>query len=178
MKTTGKNIVLWGLTAAAMAVGSEGAAAQSTSASVDASATIEAFLDVTTEQDLAFGSILPAAGATLTPGVAAGAGQSLGRLRIQHNAAVSVSATLPTGLSMTGQPDLPVSFTCGFSDTPTGAVLGVTACDAIANHSSNGDGSARVSYLQVGGEILASDTVDRTPGTYTGTLVFTVAAVY
>ena len=155
------------------------ASAQSANASVDASATIEAYLNVTQEEDVAFGTIQPAAGATLTPGAAPGAGQSLGRLRIQHNAGVSVSAALPTGLSLAGFPDLPVSFSCGFSQTPTGALDGASAdCDALPNRAANGDGSARTSYLQIGGSILAADTQDRVPGTYTGTLVFTITAVY
>ncbi len=153
--------------------------AQSANASVDASATIEAYLNVTQEEDVAFGTIQPAAGATLTPGTAPGTGQSLGRLRIQHNSSVSVSASLPTGLSLAGFPDLPVAFTCGFSPSPTGALDGAaTGCDAISNRTANGDGTARVSYLQIGGSILAADTQDRVPGTYTGTLVFTVTAIY
>ena len=153
--------------------------AQSANASVEASATIEAFLNVEAEADLGFGSILPAAGATVVPGAPAGAGQTVGRLLIQHNAAVAVSASVPTGLSLSGAPDLPVSFSCGFSALPTGALDGAaTSCGAIPNRSANGDGTARVSYLQVGGSILAADTEDRAPGTYVGTLLFTVTAVY
>lgn len=179
MKKHGKSIVLWGLFAVGTFAGAERAQAQSASASVEASAVIEAFLDVTHEQDLAFGNILPAAGTTLTPGTAPGAGQAFGRLRIQHNSAIAISATLPTGLSLAGFADLPVSFTCGFADTPGGTVSGsVSACDALPNHAANGDGSTRTSYLEVGGGILAGDTQDRAPGIYTGTLVFQVTAVY
>src|SRR5690606_42103741 len=110
---------------------------------------------------------------------APGAGQAVGRLRIKHNSTVAVSAALPAGLSLAGFPDLPVSFSCGFSDAPAGALDGAASgCDAVANRAGNGDGSMRVTYLQVGGSILGTDTDDRAPGTYTGTLVFTVTAVY
>ncbi len=175
---TKKTLILAGAALATLATVGP-VSAQSANASVDASATIEAYLDVTQEADVGFGTIQPAAGATLTPGAAPGAGQSLGRLRINHNSSVSVAASLPTGLSLAGFPDLPVAFTCGFSASPTGALDGAaTGCDAVANRAANGDGSARLSYLQIGGSILAADTQDRAPGTYTGTLVFTITAVY
>jgi len=153
--------------------------AQSASGSVSASATVLAFLDVTHEENLAFGDILPGDAATVTPGAAAGAGQSVGRLRIQHNSDVAISAVVPAALTLAGHPDLPVSFSCGLSATPTGALAGAAAaCSALPNRAGNGDGTTRTSYLQVGGSILGSDTTDRVPGTYTGTLVFTVNSVY
>lgn len=168
-----------GLAAVTVLLAAQPTSAQSANASVDASATIEAYLNVTQEEDLAFGTLQAASGGTLTPGATPGTGQSLGRLRIQHNAGVSVSAALPSGLSLAGFPDLPVSFACGFSTAPSGSLDGAsTGCDAIPNRAANGDGTARVSYLQIGGSILAADTQDRAPGTYTGTLVFTVTAVY
>jgi hypothetical protein len=155
------------------------AAAQSASGSVGASATIQGFLEVYEEENLAFGTLLPTEGTTLTPGAAPGAGQTMGLLRILHNADVSISAVVPTGLSLGGQPDLPVSFSCGFSSTAAGALDGAAAaCASLPNRNGNGDGTTRTSYLQMGGAILGADTADRVPGTYTGTVVFTVTSVY
>ena len=42
----------------------------------------------------------------------------------------------------------------------------------------NGDGSTKTSYIQIGGSILAADTSNRMPGTYTGSVVFTITATY
>ncbi|MEQ8329493.1 MAG: hypothetical protein RH859_03425, partial [Longimicrobiales bacterium] len=75
--------------------------------------------------------------------------------------------------------DLPVSFSCGYATAASGALDGASAaCGALPNRTGNGDGSTRVSYIQIGGSILAGDTSDRMPGTYTGSLVFTITATY
>jgi hypothetical protein len=72
-----------------------------------------------------------------------------------------------------------VSFSCGFSTSGSGTLDGAaTTCSAIPNRAGNGDGTSRTSYLQVGGSIASAATTDRIPGTYTGSLVFTVVAVY
>ena len=156
--------------------------AQSASASVNATAQILAFLDVQNVSDLDFGSIAAGTGATLTPGTAPATG-SLGVIRIDHNAEVNVSAALPANLTLSGgsgtEPGLPVSFDCGYSTAAAGALDGAaSACTALANRTGNGDGTTRTSYVQIGGSIGAADTADRIPGTYTGSLVFTVVAVY
>jgi hypothetical protein len=153
--------------------------AQSSPGTISASTTILGFLDVSQQEALAFGTLLPTAGALLLPGIAAGADQSVGRLRVRHTAALAVSAQLPAGLSLAGQPDLPVSFACGFSASPHGSLDGaVESCADIAVRPGSDDGAMRESYLQVGGSILPADTTDRPAGTYTGTLVFTFTAVY
>jgi len=156
--------------------------AQNASATVDASATILAFLDVTKLEDLDFGNVNAGSAATLTPGTTPGAG-SLGVVKIDHNSEVSVAVSLPAGgLSLNGNPaapKLPVSFSCGFSTGLSGALDGsVEACASLSNRNGNGDGTTRTSYLQVGGDIASGDTTDRIPGTYEGSLVFTVTAVY
>jgi hypothetical protein len=172
MNSIRKNIVLWSLAAAGLFGLTQNASAQSATGTVNASATVLAYLDVTKVDDVDFGQINQGSGATLTPGGAVGAGQSLGVLQIDHNSDVVVTATVPTGLSLSGAPDLPVSFTCGYSLAASGALDGgSSACDAMANRAGNGDGS-------IGGDILAADTSGRIPGTYTGSLVFTITATY
>jgi hypothetical protein len=157
--------------------------AQSASATVNASATILAFLDVQNVSDLSFGSIAAGAAATLTPGTTPASG-TLGVMRVNHNSNVSVSAALPAGgLALVGgtglEPRLPVTFSCGYSASAGGALEGAAAaCTSLPNRAGNGNGSTRTSYVQVGGSIAALDTTGRIPGTYTGSLVFTVVAVY
>lgn len=170
------------LTGAALVVGGlvpEMGEAQSASAGVTASATVLAHLVVERESDLAFGTLNPGDGASLTPGSAPGAGQTLGVIRIEHNSAVSVSAALPSELTLAGNPGLPVSFQCGYSASAGGALDGsATACDALPNRPAVTNGTTRTSYVQIGGAIAGAETLNRAPGTYTGTLTFTVNAVY
>jgi len=160
-----------------------GGAAQSANGTVGASATILAYLDVQKLADLDFGSINAGSAATLTPGTLPGAG-SLGVLQLDHNAEVSLSVSLPAGgLTLVGgsgtEPKLPVSFECGYSTASSGALDAVAvSCSALPNRLGNDDGSARTSYIQIGGDIGAGDTTGRIPGTYTGQVVFTVTSVY
>jgi hypothetical protein len=174
-----KNIAALTLVAAALLGASQDVSAQSATGTVAASATVLAYLNVSKTADVAFGQINPGSGAALTPGAAVGAGQSLGVLKIDHNSDVIVSAAVPAVLSMAGAPDLPVSFSCGYSAGATGALDGAAAgCNALANRTGNGDGSTKVSYIQIGGAILAANTSSRMPGTYTGSVVFTITATY
>jgi hypothetical protein len=163
----------------AATLSTQGVAAQSASGTVAASATVLAYLNVSKLNDVAFGSINPGSGAALTPGAAVGAGQSLGVLKIDHNSDVIVSAAVPTVLTLAGAPDLPVSFSCGYSAAASGALdAAVAGCNALANRAGNGNGSTKTSHIQIGGAILAANTVARMPGTYTGNVVFTVTATY
>jgi hypothetical protein len=174
-----KTIILW----TALLVAPVGVAAQSASGTVNATASILAYLDVQNVSDLDFGAIAAGASAALTPGVVPATG-TLGVLQIDHNSEVSVSAALPVGgLALVGgsglEPRLPVAFSCGYSATASGALQGsAAACDLMPNRLGNGNGTTRTSYLQVGGSIASGDTTNRIPGTYTGSLVFTVVAVY
>jgi hypothetical protein len=156
--------------------------AQSASGTVNATATILAFLNVQNVSDVNFGSIAAGAAATLTPGTTPATG-TLGVLRINHNSNVNVSASVPADLTLVGgsgsEPTLPVTFSCGYSVAASGALSGAAAaCNSLPNRAGNGDGTTRTSYVQVGGSIAAAATTDRLPGTYTGSLVFTVVAVY
>jgi len=179
MNSLKKNIVFWSLSATGFFAVAHNAQAQSATGTVSASATVLAYLDVTKVDDVAFGQIDPGSGASLTPGGAVGAGQSLGVVKIDHNSDVIVSASVPTVLALAGAPDLPVSFTCGYATAASGALDGASsACDAMANRVGNGDGSTKTSYIQIGGAILAADTSNRMPGTYTGSLVLTITATY
>jgi hypothetical protein len=169
----------WSLLVAGFVIGTSALSAQSATGTVNASATILAVLNVTQVSDVAFGSLTPGSGASLTPGAAAGAGQTLGVLRIDHNSDVIVAASVPANLTLSGAPNLPVSFTCGYSAAVSGALDSPTsACNAIANRSGLGTGASRTSFVQVGGAILAANTVGRMPGTYTGSIVFTMTATY
>jgi len=179
MSSLKQTAIVWSLAAAGFFAVTQNVQAQSATGTVNASATVLAYLNVTKVDDVAFGQINPGSGATLTPGGAVGAGQSLGVLKIDHNSDVVVTASVPTVLALTGAPDLPVSFTCGYATAASGALDGGSAaCDAMANRTGNGDGSTKTSYVQVGGAILAADTSNRMPGTYTGSLVFTITATY
>jgi hypothetical protein len=158
-------------------------AAQSGSATVNASATILAYLDVQNVSDLDFGAIPAGSAATLTPGTVPSTG-TLGVMQIDHNSEVSVSVSLPAGgLTLSGgtglEPQLPVTFSCGYSTSASGALVGsAAACNALPNRVGNGDGTNRTTYVQLGGSISSANTTNRIPGTYTGALVFTVNAVY
>jgi hypothetical protein len=177
MKT--KTIITWSLAAAAFAFTTQSASAQSATGTVSASATVLAYLDVTKVDDVAFGQINPGSGATLTPGGSVGAGQSIGVLKIDHNSDVIVSASVPSALTLSGAPDLPVAFSCGYSSASSGALdSGASGCNAMANRTGNGDGTTKTSYIQIGGAISSGDTTNRIPGTYTGSVVFTITATY
>lgn len=179
MKRIKQGIVFWSLATAGLFAAAQNVSAQSATGTVSATATVLAFLDVTKVDDVAFGQINPGSGAVMTPGMAVGAGQSLGVLKIDHNSDVIVAASVPSALSLAGAPDLPVSFSCGYSLAASGALDGaVSACDGLANRTATGDGSTTTSYIQIGGEILAAETSGRIPGTYTGSLVFTITATY
>lgn len=134
---------------------------------------------VTKLADLDFGTIAPGSGATITPGtVPTGTGQSMGALKIDFNSGASVAGPTASGLSLSGAPDLPVTFSCGYSLTQTGALSGsATACSAVPNLTYTGTGASVTRYLQVGGSINAADTSNRVPGTYTANLQFTVTAL-
>lgn len=174
-----KSLVMLSLLAGAAAFHVQGVAAQSATGSVAASATVLAYLNVTKVDDLGFGQINPGAAATLTPGGSVATGQKMGVLKIDHNSDVIVTAAVPTVLKLTGAPDLPVSFNCGYSAAASGALSGsAAACNALPNRAGNGNGSTKTSYVQVGGAITAANTTNRMPGTYTGSVVFTVTATY
>ena len=174
-----KSLLLLSLATVATLAATNDAAAQSATGTVSASATVLAYLNVSNQSDLALGEINPGSAASVTPGSAVGAGQSMGVLKIDHNSDVIVSAAVPAALTMAGAPDLPVSFTCGYATAASGALDGAAAgCNALANRTGNGDGSTTTSYIQMGGAVTAANTTDRMPGTYTGSIVFTITATY
>lgn len=158
------------------------AQAQTDGATMSATATIEAFLSVSKVSDVAFGTIAAAASALLSPGGAPGTGQTLGVLQMVHNSTVDVDVALPAGgLTHTtngAAPNLPVTFTCGYSTLAAGALDGTAvACGSLADRAANGDGTNATSFIQVGGSISSGDTTNRLPGLYSGDLVFTVTSV-
>lgn len=148
------------------------AAASAQSGTVNATATIVGALTVVNSGDLDFGAIVPGTGAVVAPGAAAGAGQSLGHLRIDHSSNFTVSSTVPTQL--TGPDVIDVTFECGYSAAQNGALTG-GSFDCAAPNASPATvlGTATVTYLQVGGTILGGDTTGKPAGTYTGSLTFT-----
>jgi hypothetical protein len=169
--------IIAGLALGAALVAPGALAAQTSSGTVNATALVQAVLQVSSISDLDFGVVTPGTGVTLTPGTVPGTG-SLGVLEVQHNSDVTVSATVPAALA-NGANTLPVTFSCGWSAAQNGALDGGAAsCDAPGGRSGPANGTPVTSYLQVGGSIAAGDTNNRVPGTYTGSLVFTFTAQY
>jgi hypothetical protein len=168
-----------GLVLAAALIVPAGLSAQTQSGTVNATARILAVLDVTNADDLDFGDIVPGNGASVLPGSApGGAGQTLGALRIEHNSDFTVSATVPANLSL-GAETLAVTFTCGYSASATGAVVGGTSdCGSVANPGTAASASTTVTFLQVGGTIAAAETSGKTPGNYTGSMTFTFTSTF
>src|SRR5690606_32486463 len=109
--------------------------------------------------DLDFGVITPGAAASVLPGGPPAGGQTLGALQVDHNSDVMVSAVVPAALLHTVSGNaLPVSFSCGYSTSATGALLGsASACDALGAIAHPDDGSPATTYLQVGGSIAGTD---------------------
>lgn len=159
-----------GLFLAAAVFAPAGASAQS--GTVNATATIVGTLTVVNTGDLDFGAIVPGTGAVVATGAAAGAGQSLGHLQIDHSSNFTVSSTVPTQLS--GPDVIDVTFECGYSGSQNGALSGGSFDCASPNASpATVLGTPTTTYLQVGGTILAGDTAGKPAGTYTGSLTFT-----
>ena len=167
------------LVLAAALIAPAGLSAQTQSGTVNATARILAVLNVSHAGDLNFGDIVPGNGASVVPGSApSGPGQALGALRIQHNSDFSVSASVPSHLTL-GAEQVAVSFTCGYSASATGAVIGSTApCASMPNRGTAASSTTSTEYLQVGGSIAAAETSSKTPGTYTGSLTFTFTAQF
>ena len=151
--------------------------AQSAAGTVDASATILAYLNVQNVADLDFGNIAAGSGATLTPGLVPASG-TLGVLQIDHNSEVNVSVSAPAALTL-GLNSVPVTFDCGYSLAPSGVLVSAAqSCSAMSNRTATVNGTTQTTYIQVGGDILAANTLNKAPGTYIGSLVFTVTAIY
>jgi len=177
MRKAALMMVLAAVSAAALPVGLK---AQTANGSVSATAIVEANLTVSVAENLHFGSIQPTMGSTVSPGgPPAGAGQTLGALQVDHNSDVSVSAVVPATLTHTGGSTLPVTFSCGYSASATGALIGAAAaCNTLPDVAHPDDGTPVTTFLQVGGSINGADTAAAVPGTYTGNVVFTLTAQY
>ena len=151
--------------------------AQSTTATVNATAVIQANLVVGPVTDLDFGNVTPGTGIAVDPGAAVPAGATRGEFQITHNSDVLVTLpTVPTQLTGPGGTTIPVTFSCGYSPTAGGAAT-PTACDGLGNTGIGTPGTDQDTFVQIGGTLLAADT-NVQAGTYATSMTFTVAAQY
>jgi hypothetical protein len=168
-----KSLVL----ALALALAPMAVQAQSTTATVNATAIIQANLVVGPVTDLDFGSLTPGTGIVVNPGAAVPAGATRGEFQITHNSDVLVSlAAVPTDLVGPGGTTIAVAFSCGYSPTAGGAAT-PGACNALGNTGIATPGTDEDTFVQIGGTILGANTSVQA-GTYTASMTFTVAAQY
>ncbi len=167
------------LTTLALAVLAMPAAAQTATGTVNASARINATLTVVAANPLNFGTAIAPVAATVSVPVGAapgGTGQTLGSLQISHNTTFSVSTALPANLTHTSGATMAVSFTCAYAATATGAITGSSfPCSTVPTSAIGTYGTTQTTYLQVGGDLTVVN--NQLPGTYTGSVVFTLTAI-
>jgi hypothetical protein len=150
--------------------------AQSTTATVTASAVIAANLTVTPVNNLFFGTLAQGDAATVSVGAAATAPQTLGEFQITHNSDVSVSVTPPASLAGPGGSTIPLTFECGYATTSGGAATPVANC-ALGNTGITTPGTDQDTFVQVGGAIAGADT-NVQAGTYSAVLTFNLTAIF
>ncbi len=151
--------------------------AQSTTATVDATATILANLTVGAVTDLDFGDITPGTGVAVPPGGTVPTGATRGEFQITHNSDVRVDiTTVPTVLTGPGGTTIAVTFSCGYSTT-SGGTTTPTTCGALGLTGITTPGTDQNTFVQIGGTIAAGATSVRA-GDYTAALTFDVSAVY
>ena len=169
-----------GLAAVACAVVPAMAHAQIASATVNASATVQASLTAATTHQLKFGTLAMGASSTLASSGASQASLSglttagLGQIQVGHNSNVSVTATVPATLlnSVSGQ-TLGFSATCATASSSGGMGTAVASC-ASFSFSAAAPGTVQSTYVLVGGTVTGSAAAG--VGTFTGDVDFTFTA--
>ena len=168
-----KAAVVLGLAAALVPAG---VSAQGNVGTVTATAQIAQSLNAFLESDLDFATVDPITGASVLPGSAPATG-TLGALRVETNADFSVGVVIsPLQL---GAETISADYQCGYSTvSSTGALTGAGqfACNAAPNPGLGASSTVDPIWLQVGGSIAPAEVAGKTPGTYTGSLVFTFTA--
>jgi hypothetical protein len=152
------------------------------SATVTASATVQASLTAATTNQLKFGTLDMGANSTLA---SSGAGTQaalsgvstagLGQIHVQHNSNVNVSAVIPGVLtnSVTTQ-TLGFSATCALATTSGGAGTDTGGCGTFG-FTAGTPGTSQSTFVLVGGTVTGD--AEAGLGTFEADLVFTFTAV-
>lgn len=166
--------------ALAVAPGAASAQLSTASATVNASAFVQANLSATTTNQLRFGELQSGATSTLT---SSGATQSalststtagLGQVQVTHNSKVNVTATLPTALS-NGTATLSFSANCASATTSGGAGTAITNCSSFSV-APTAVGTSQSTYLLIGGTFNSAGAAATAFGTYQANITFNFAA--
>jgi len=162
LRTTLAAIALIGTTA----VGIE---AQTNSASIQATATVQQPINVTGAADLAFGNVFPGVNATVA--VTAG---GAGRWNVTGQAVAPVQLTfgLPATLSDGGSNTLPIATFTGHWNNTAASPSGGTNFTPSAAPTSSTLGAAGELYVYIGATV--SPATNQAAGVYSGSLSMTV----
>lgn len=169
------------LTVAALSLFAIPAHAQTATATVNASARVEANLTAATTHQLKFGTLAMGSSSTLASSGASQAALSglasagLGQIQVGHNSNVNVTATVPSVLtnSVTGT-TLGFSATCSTASSSGGTGTDTGGC-ASFSFSAGTPGTVQNTYVLIGGTVTGSAAAG--VGDFTGDIEFTFTAV-
>lgn len=143
-------------------------AAQNNQGIITASANVQAPLNVSVDQGLSFGTVLPGVNKTVAPGDAAA-----GRLQVAGAGIFQVSldfGTLPTDLSDGGSNTMPIVFGAGSAGHGTSSGSVGTTFDPATG--ANANLSAGTLWVFLGGQVQPA--VDQAAGSYNADITVTV----
>jgi hypothetical protein len=151
------------------------------SATVTASATVQASLTAATTNQLKFGTLDMGASSTLASSGATQAALSgvstagLGQVHVQHNSNVNATAVVPAVLtnSITAE-TLGFAATCATATTSGGAGTDTGGCGSFS-FTAAAPGTVQSTYMLVGGTVTGDAAAGI--GTFEGDVVFTFTAV-
>jgi hypothetical protein len=157
------------------------AVAAAQSATVNASATVQASLTAATTNQLKFGTLSMGASSTLASSGGSQAALSgvstagIGQVLVQHNSNVNVTTVVPTVLTnpVTAL-TLGFSATCATATTGGGAGTNTGGC-ASFSFTAAAPGTVQSTYILVGGTVTGNAAAGM--GTFEGDLVLTFTAV-
>jgi hypothetical protein len=155
--------------------------ASAQSATVNASATVQASLTAATTNQLKFGTLDMGTSSTLASSGGAQAALSgvttagLGQVHVQHNSNVNATTVVPTVLTngFTGT-TLGVAATCATASTSGGAGTDTGGCAAFS-FTAAAPGTVQSTYILVGGTVTGDAAAGI--GTFEGDIVLTFTAV-
>jgi hypothetical protein len=157
------------------------AVAAAQSATVNASATVQASLTAATTNQLKFGTLSMGASSTLASSGGSQAALSgvstagIGQVLVQHNSNVNVTTVVPTVLTNpVTAAALGFSATCATATTSGGVGSNTGGC-ASFSFTAAAPGTVQSTYILVGGTITGNAAAGI--GTFEGDLVFTFTAV-
>ena len=169
------------LAVAALSLFAAPLAAQTATATVNASARVEANLTAATTHQLKFGTLSMGSSSTLASSGASQAALSglatagLGQIQIGHNSNVNVTATVPAVLtnSVSGT-TLGFAATCATATSSGGTGTDTGGCASFSFNAAAA-GTAQSTYVLIGGTVTGDATAG--VGDFTGTLQFTFTAI-